>query len=268
MKDYFQNFKNNITNEIANEIDFFLRQNLRFSRKNYFEKNESKENLFVQENLIQHEKKLYDKFNLSYLKSNSTRQNYLENLYIIDLLDKYLDIGFRENLRVLDIGCKNWFYAKGEYSFFKKYCRNLILDGIELDTNRLYTNFYSRKEVAKFHIKDLSECKYIEGDFLETNEYYDYIVWVLPFIFEYPHLRWGLPKKYFQPEKMLLHAYNSLKEDGMIFITNQGEEEYEAQKALCEKLHIPYLPLGEVKNDFFDYKFPRYSIFIKNKTQR
>lgn len=263
MKNFFQNLKNN--------IDFFLRQHLKFSRKGYFEKNESKEGLFwgkysstYLQKALEREKYLYEKFDLNYLKLNSTRQNYLENLYPIDLLEKYLDINSKENLKVLDIGCKNWFYAKGEYFYFKKYCEKLNLDGIEIDANRLYSNFYSRAEVAKFHIKDLQDAKYIEKNFLSLNEKYDYIIWILPFVVEGPLLKWGLPKKYFQPEKMLLHAYNSLNKGGKIFIINQGEAEYKAQKALCKKLNISCEQIGEIKSDFINYQNPRYLMLIKN----
>lgn len=257
MKYFFQNLKHN--------IDFFLRQHLKFSRKNYSEENESKEGLFSTPKILENEKYLIEKFDLNYLKSNSTKQNYLENLYTIDLFERYLDVNSRENLNVLDIGCKNWFYAKGEYFFFKKHCKNLILDGIEIDANRLYSNFYSRAEVAKFHIKNLKGTKYIEKDFLNHSKKYDYIIWILPFVVEEPLFKWGLPKKYFQPERMLMHAYNSLNEDGEIFIINQGEAEYNAQKVLCEKLNIPYTPIGEVKSEFLSYQNPRYLILIKTR---
>lgn len=255
MKDILMNLKNN--------IDYFLRNKLIFSRKNYFENNEEKIELFSSKELSEREAVLNQKYDLSYLKSNSTVDNYLQNLYMIDLLDKYFKIDSKNNLKALDIGCKNWFYAKGEYAFFEKYTDNLNLDGIELDANRLYYDFYARVEVAKFHIKGLNGAKFITGDFLKYNEKYDYIVWILPFVFESPLLKWGLPKKYFQPEKMLMHAFNSLEKDGEIFIINQGEVEYEAQKCLCNKLKIAYTELGEVNSDFYDFQHKRYGILIK-----
>lgn len=259
MEYFFQNIKNN--------IDFFLRQHLSLSRKNYFEKPESKEGLFKTAETSDREKQLCEKYDLGYLKSHSTRQNYLENLYTIDLLDKHLKADFKEALSVLDIGCKNWFYAKAEHFFFKKYCNNLTLDGIEIDPNRLYTNLYSRKEVAKFHIKNLPNTNFIENNFLNHNEKYDFIIWILPFVVEYPHLKWGLPHKCFQPEKILLHAYNSLNTDnknGKIFIINQGEVEYETQKSLCQKLEIPYIELGKIQSDFLNDEISRYALIIKN----
>jgi len=129
MEDFLLNLKNN--------FDFFVRTHFSFSRKNYVEKNESKEGLCE----IEREKILYEKYDLEYLKNNSTMQNYLENLYTLDLLDRYFtphlnplpkgerknnkknyELGEGESQTILDIGCKNWAYVKSEYAFFKKYC--------------------------------------------------------------------------------------------------------------------------------------------------
>lgn len=252
MKDFFQDLKNN--------FDFSLRQGLNFSRKNYCEKNEPKEGLFTSQEQIESEKRLFEKYNLDFLKNNSTKENYQENLYTLDLLDKHLTFSPQNSLKVLDIGCKNWFYAKGEYFFFKKHCKDLTFDGIEIDTQRLYSNLYSRAEVAKFHTKGLENTNYIKGDFLNHKEKYDYFIWFLPFVFEYPHQKWGLPKKYFKPEEMLLNAYKNLNEGGKIFIVNQGKTEFKAQKELCGKLNIPYHPIGIIESTFLKYKHERYLI--------
>lgn len=261
------NLKMKHLQNLKNTIDFFLRQHFAFSRNNYYEKNEDKDGLFIAKEIIEHEKFLLKKYDLTTLKNNSTRQNYLENLYTIDLLDRLFDIDFKDNLKVLDIGCKNWFYAQGEYSFFKKHCSSLAIDGIEIDVNRLYSNFFSRNEAAKFYKKNLDGANYIKGDFLRHNKKYDYIVWILPFVVEYPHLKWGLPRKYFKPEKMLMHAYNSLNDGGKMLIINQGEIEYDVQKKFCEKLKIPYFELGELKSDFLDYEIKRYGLLIKSLTK-
>lgn len=251
---------------LKNNIDFFLRQRLSFSRKNYFEQNEDKEGLF-EGDVAEREKFLLEKYDLEALKSNSTRQNYRENLYLLDILDKYLASNLSatqplSSSAILDIGCKNWSYAKAEYAFFKKYCQNLQLDGIELDANRLYSNFFSRKEAAKFYTKGMN-TNYIEGDFLKHSGEYDFIIWILPFVVENPLIKWGLPLKYFQPEEMLKKAYDLLKEGGSMLILNQGEAEHEAQIKLCEELKIKYTTFGEVKSDFMNYNIERHLTLIK-----
>lgn len=255
MKFFLQNIKNG--------IDFFLRNKFVFSRKDYIEKNENKEGLFVSQIKQEKENYLFYKYNLEYLKNNSTKQNYLENLYTLDLLDKNIEPIYKDKLRVLDIGCKNWFYAKGEYFFFKKFCAELELDGIELDATRLYSNFYTRGEVAKFHIKNLKEVRYISKDFLMHEEHYNYIIWFLPFIFEEPLLKWGLPLKYFEPQRMLKHAFDLLLPGGKILIINQGYVEFGEQKKLCKKLNIKCTPFGEVENMFLEYNKNQFLTIIE-----
>lgn len=214
---------------LKNSFDFFLRSVLRISRKNYSEP--------------------------------CSRQSELENLYMTDILYKYFELENRPEAKILDVGSKNWFYVKGEYDFLKKNFEKFALDGIEIDSNRLYYNFYSRAEVAKFHIKGLENVRYLQKDFLEHKEKYDYIIWVLPFVFEYPHLKWGLPLNCFCPDKMLSHAYESLNDGGRMFVVNQGEREYNEQIKLCQKLGINFKPLGKIESDFFDYT-PRFGVLI------
>lgn len=215
--------------DLKNKFDFFLREYLRFSRKNYSEP--------------------------------YSRQFELQNLYITDVLNKYFEVEYKTDARILDVGSKNWFYVKGEYDFLKSRFDKFSLDGIEIDSNRLYSNFYSRGEVAKFYIKNLENVSYLAKDFLLHEEKYDFIIWILPFVFEYPHLKWRLPLKCFCPEKMLLHAYQSLNEGGKMFIINQGEAEYQEQIRLCEKLGLNFKFIGKVESEFFDYT-QRFGVLV------
>ena len=255
----------NFLENIKNIIDFKIRKSTKFSRKNYSEKNEPKYTIFKTLEELERENQLLEKYNLIEFKNNSTKSNYFENLYYLDILDKYLKVEFQGILNVLDIGSKNWSYVKSEYFFFQKKCNKLILDGIELDSHRLYPNLYSRKEVANFHIKHLPNTTYIENDFLKNNKKYDYIIWILPFIKKYPHLKWGLPLEYFKPNEMLQHAYSSLNENGQILIINQGKEEFEIQKQLCKTLKINIREEHKIETTFKHFKMERYIINIKKE---
>ena len=215
---------------IKNGIDFFIRNKTKFSRKNFVEKDE---------------KLLF--------------RNYLENLYTYDILEQCLKKYPSDTAKILDIGSKNWFYAKGEYSFFKSFVQTPCLDGVEIDAFRLYSNLYSRYESAKFYTKNLKNTNYIAGDLLSISDTYDYIIWFLPFVTIEPLKYWGLPEKYFMPEKLLYHAFSLLKNGGQMLIVNQGEKEASAQKLLFEKLNIKYTEKGIVKSDFLEYKNDRYA---------
>lgn len=219
---------------LKNTIDFFIRNNTRFSRKNFVEKNEK-----------------------------LLHRNYLENLYTFDILDKCLKKTQQVNAAILDIGCKNWFYAKGEFYFFKSFCKDFELDGVEIDAHRLYSNFYSRYETAKFYIKNLKNTTYIAANLLDITKKYDYIIWFLPFVTKEPHRYWGLPDCLFMPEKLLSHAYNLLKANAQMLIINQGEKEALIQKQLLDKLNIKYEEKGIVKSGFLEYKNSRYAYLIK-----
>lgn len=220
--------------DLRNSFDFFIRNNTKFSRKNFIEKN----------------RKLI-------------KRNIQENLYTEDVLEQAFRKILNKKLAILDIGCKNWFYAKGEHAFFSNFCKDFTLDGVEIDAHRLYSNFYSRYEVAKYYTKDLSNTNYIAGNLLDLNKKYDYIIWFLPFVLKEPHIYWGLPKKYFYPERLLRHAYTLLNSGGQMLIINQGEVEAKEQEHLLKKLNINFTSLGEIKSEHFEYKNKRFGYLVK-----
>lgn len=220
--------------DLKNEIDFFLRNKIRISRKNYIEKNEK-----------------------------ALKINIAQNKYFKEILEKYFFKISNKKINILDIGSKNWFYAKGMYSFFSSFSNDFSIDGVEIDANRLYSNFYSRHEVAKYHIKDLKNMNYITGNLLSINKKYDYITWFLPFVTFNPHKYWGLPKRYFYPEKLLNHAYSLLNNNGQMLVVNQGEIEREIQKEILLKGEFNFEFLGEIKNNFYQFENKRFGFLIK-----
>ena len=246
-----------ILSDLKNRIDFFLRNRLVFSRKNYSETFEHTQ--FVTDN--QEQKDLFDYLEKKYgLKTDCglKQKTLLENIYCLNLFDKYFSKHNQTEISVLDIGSKNWSYVKSEYLFFTSLCKKLILDGIELDAYRVCTNLYNRYELAKYYSKVLKGTSYISGDFLKHAKKYDYIIWILPFVTEYPLTRWGLPLKYFKPAEMLKHAYDSLKSNGEMLIVNQGEYEYGVQKQLNKSLNITAEYYGEIEDVFNIFKNKRY----------
>ncbi|MDD3149623.1 MAG: hypothetical protein PHV68_02220 [Candidatus Gastranaerophilales bacterium] len=247
---------------IYNIIDFFFRKRIKFSRKDLRILNEDKTELFKNnQKLIDKEQFFIKKYNLENLKNNSTIQNYLENLYTIDILEQNFKIKTFENtVKLLDIGSKNWFYAQGEYHFFKHFYKNMTLTGVELDAYRIYTDLHSRKDYADFYIKNLENTNYIVDNLMNINEQYDYIVWILPFIIKEPLLYWGLPLKYFQPEKLLTKAYNLLNKNGQMLIINQGKSEYDEQIKLLNKFKIPFVLKGKISSEFLSCPQERYGL--------
>lgn len=213
--------------DLRNSFDYYLRSVTKFSRKNY---------------------------------SEDLEVTRAVNEYTFDILSQVFDLKKTEKLRVLDIGSKNWEYVRGEYKFFNQYCEEIELHGVEIDAYRLYANFYSRYEYAKFYAQDLNGASYYPDNLLNMKGKYDYIVWFLPFVTKYPLRKWGLPDKLFMPEKLLKHAYEILNKE--MLILNQGEEEAEIQKSLLDKADIKYKELGILKSDALEYKNERYGFII------
>jgi len=278
---------------LYNEIDFFFRKNIRLKRK-YTGKNAPKENLFndfsgEKKQIAEEKEKFFlEKYHLQEFKNNSTCRNYLENLAVIELLESFLAPTFEKNpVKILDIGSKNWFYASGEWSFFKygllRHCEELAtkqsihfvlnddriiyLDGIEIDAFRVYSDFHTRCDYAQFYIKNLQNTRYIAKDFLHHNEKYDYIIWFFPFVTEFPLQEWGLPLSKFKPAEMLKHAYESLNYGGKILIVNQDEKEYAIQENLLKNLNLHYEKKGDFKNSFLEYEHKRCVTIVFKDSQ-
>jgi len=263
MRYFIQNLRNN--------LDFWFRKKIKLSRGNYCPSNEPKDKLFDKLNdqkklpASEKEKEYLEKYHLERLKDNSKKRIYLENLSMLEFLENYFDLKeANSELNVLDIGSKNWFYAEGEYNFFKynSFEKNISLTGIEIDSARLYIDLYSRYDYASYHIRNLENAEYIAGDFLLHQKQYDYITWFFPFVTKEPLLNWGLPLKFFKPLKMLEHAYSLLKPDGTLIIVNQGKNEYIEQENLLVKLDIPYSKKGLFRSNFIDFSFERYVTLV------
>ena len=241
---------------LRNNFDFLLRNPL--SRKNYCEKPEDLSDVF--EN--REEEKFYNALKEKYgsdLENNTTQRIFLENIYFLNVFDKCLTKIPKEDLSVLDVGSKNWSYVKSEYCFFKSFSGEFALNGIELDAYRLSSRFFTRYEIAKFYTRDLPDAHYIAGDFLEHKGKYNYIIWILPFITEYPLVKWGLPLRYFKPERMLEHAYSLLNTNGELLIINQGEEEYTIQQELYKKLNLKPVLYGETQDNMSLFRNKRFA---------
>ena len=236
---------------LKNKFDFFLRNNITFSRKNYIETPCSLNDINFSLKQKEFYQRLTEKYDCTLFDRLNTR-NFLENLYFLNIFDKYFSNKSCTEISVLDIGSKNWSYVRSEYLFFSSISSNVHLDGIELDAYRLNCNFFSRYEIAQFYKNNLPNTEYYAGDFLEHKQKYDRIIWILPFITEYPLIKWGLPLKYFEPDKMLLHAYNMLNKGGELLIVNQGESEAEIQRDLLQKNNIPVSASFEEAEDVFE----------------
>ncbi|MEK7263563.1 MAG: hypothetical protein AAB071_03520 [Bacteroidota bacterium] len=252
---------------LLHNVPFTIRSSFRWSRGFYKEKNEQKENLFAERAnekfLIESALKLKQTYKLDFLYSHSSAERYLESLTYLDyLVQLFSTVKLPENISFLDVGVKNWAYVEGVYRFLEKHAEQFNLKGIELDAFRVYRNFYSRTDYARSFIQHLKHTSFECGDVMQHRSKYDIISCFLPFVFIEPTLAWGLPEKYFQPQKFIRHLFSLLKKDGILIIVNQGKDENDEQQKIfreCfsdDELEIEWN--GQMRESFFLYKYQRF----------
>ena len=194
---------------------------------------------------------LYSRYQFTGWEDVCTQSEWLENLYILDICDRY--IGNSHADLSLDIGSKNWSYLPALNTFTSN-----PWHGIELDAYRRYWNLSTRKAYAEYMMKNCHDCKYISGSLTKLTGNYSLITWFLPFVKPAPLRYWGLPDRFFEPEKLLNHAWQLLAPGGKMFVLNQGQEEADIQKRLFDTANIDAQYLGEVTSPFNPYKLPRF----------
>lgn len=182
---------------------------------------------------------------------------YIENLYLLDLLDQHLSDAASNGFG-LDIGCRNFSHLPALTAFAA-----CPWHGVELDANGRYWSGYTRRAYGKWMATQREGSHYIPGSLLEIEGNYKTIVWILPFVFPEPLEHWGLPARFFQPLQLLQQAWKLLSDDGVMLIVNQGELEAEEQKKLFATLGIKAKPLGELGSVFSPFKKRRYGWKIR-----
>ncbi|MFX6226278.1 hypothetical protein ABTF68_22660, partial [Acinetobacter baumannii] len=79
------------------------------------------------------------------------------------------------------------------------------------------------------HTAAIPQATYRVGDLRRWQSSAHLISHFLPFVFEDPHLAWGLPLGYFSPQAQLNHLLARLTPGGLLLIVNQGEAEWTRQ---------------------------------------
>lgn len=262
---------------IKNTLDFNLRKTLKFSRKNYQEPVDDLTHCFMDNaELQQLEQALLKQYPLlQQLKSSCSLQRYFENLSLLDELNQLRPATtFQETsaLNVLEIGVKNWSTLPALAAFVEAHTakHSWQITGLEVDCWRLYPNGYSRwgylqtylKQVQSWLTPNQQTITAIEADFLSwiPPQRFDWIVCVLPFVFEEPHRAWGLPKRLFNPQQFFKQLFeNCLTKDGQVILINQGQAECLAQANL---LNRPIEQAILLASRFRKHQYPRFGWWL------
>ena len=168
-------------------------------------------------------------------------------------------------IKTMDVGPGAWTYAPALHSFLARWgCqtpRPVDLQGVEIDAFRVFNDLHSRFDHAKHNVAGLEGVQFSAGAFAPKPEHYDLVTLFYPFVLLPDHLEWGLPRKLFQPRDLLEKSWRSLKPGGVLFVANQGPEEFEEQKALFATVGIPDGPSFHFESELHDYEIPRYAHF-------
>jgi hypothetical protein len=262
-----------MSERLFNALFYALRWKVRWSRPNYCPHGEDKVPFFTAKpHLLAEADRLEKAYHLQGFREHSTSVEYRESLYAIDLMERFCPVhSLRDPVAALDVGSKNFAYARGLHHF----CghagrttgrevppRRVALTGIEVDPYQVYTDLHARHDYARYHTRGLEGCRYLTGDVTDHHDRYDIITWFLPFVTEYAHRKWGLPGRLFAPARLLRHVHGLLAEGGVLILANREVEERDIQTQLLRDHDIPFRPPQRHESDWMAYA-PRYVTIIE-----
>lgn len=152
--------------------------------------------------------------------------NALENYVYLDVLHRLRECSTvwpAEQGRVLDVGCKNFYYAAALSAAFKP----AQLTGLELEGHRRYRDGHRRSDYAAFYTGQISGARYCVGDVCEWQEKADLVSCWYPFVFAEVALAWGLPLSAFAPQRFFQALANAMAPGGLLLVVNQGLTEWQ-----------------------------------------
>jgi hypothetical protein len=268
--------------DLKNRFDFHLRNLIQWQKPGYTETWDKarSEKDFHHPDLIVLAERLELNYGLSAYRSHASFARYLENLTRLLELESCLPENImmtNKIIHALDVGARNWSYVPSVWQFIKNtFQTDVMLEGIELDAYRIYTDGYSRLDYATFFCQQVIELEnihqpnrlcFVPGDVMKDSptQHYDLVFCFLPFVFEEPLLDWGLPKHYFQPSAFLTRLISLLNDTGSLILVNQGEEEFEEQRRLLHQVkqslknrHFYIEPIGRLPNPFNTFKIDHW----------
>lgn len=257
--------------DLRNRADYSLRQRIGWRRSGLRFKNQPKDGLFqrlpppLRQKYENRATALEKTYLLTGLRENSSADNYLENLYYLDMLEKALEASGKAlpgELSAADIGCSSWFYVRALAALLRRWespaGRIITLEGFEADPYRVYADFHSRMDHAAAHLQGLEGAVYHPGPFTRQPERYHLITMLFPFVFIDDALRWGLPAALHRPEDLLAVASASLKPGGLLIVINQGAEEHARQRQMLEQAFLPVVAAYRHEPLFYSYETDRY----------
>jgi len=181
------------------------------------------------------ERELRARYRLEPLYAQSTRLDYRDNVALLDALEAL--VGSRPLVArgagpasVVDVGSKNFSYAFALERFFRRAigdARGLAVLGVEVDGHVVYRDLRSRRDHAEAYAAQTGnpDVRYLVADFCELEAGpFDFATLLFPFMTRHALERWGLPARFFAPERLIERAAQ-LTPHGDLLVLSQTEEE-------------------------------------------
>jgi hypothetical protein len=227
-----------------NTLRFHLRRAIGFRRGPPELRQEPKDALFdyldgrERRSAEERERELRKRYRLGPLAARSTRLDYRDNLYLLDALEQivegeHVSAPTRE-VSVVDVGSKNFSYAFALDRFFRHHRvrtpREVSLLGVEIDGHVIYRDWRSRCDYAEAYLKQTENprARYRVADFCALDEgSFDVVTLFFPFVTRHALVRWGLPLRLFEPQRLIDKAAR-VAPRGWLVALSQTEEERDA----------------------------------------
>ena len=243
---------------LLNPFFFHLRNLIRFRRKKPFKDTPVSLNALpaYAQSQLKSERygQLQSRYNLERYQDQLSYSSLYGAYFFLDVLAQSFelvpkDMAKGKQLKVLDVGTKNFDAAPALYQFFRNFdgqpdSVNVSLTGIEIDAYRVYRSLYSRHDVGMFyrdlisHAGEKETHRYLAGDLLKHDEKYDVVTCFFPFVSSFALLAWGLPTVHLKPERFVEHLVSRLNPGGRAIIVNQTEAERDIQVGLFQAASV------------------------------
>ena len=128
-----------------------------------------------------------------------------------------------------DVGCASFWYAWALQTFF----RPDRMVGVEVEGHRLFRDGRSRIDYAAGYLMRLPAAEFVVADYAQYPEAADVITLWFPFLTPAPLLAWRLPLRLLAPERLFRQIHRNLRPDGLLFMANHGQREFELAEMLC-----------------------------------
>lgn len=248
---------------LRNALDLTLRNLLAWSPPAH-ETPEPKDALFedfpaaLAKELARREQDLTSRFQLSSARARMTQARWLRTLSFLEMLEQFAaqpafaawkNSGPQTSF--LDIGSKNFDYVDALAGFWQLQTGPAFsLTGLELDAHRRYTDFRTRRAWAKHYVSFWKEVEFRAENLLDHQGQYAAITWFFPFLTEVPLLKWGLPRRFLQPGRLLDKAAEFLPPGGLLLLAHHTAGEQELQLEWLQARPFQVFNLGTVPDSF------------------